>query len=200
MMTSQLTVDTATGASNTSQELVGYRFFSSDKSAVVQARRDGFAFSKLPVYTDWEVWQPEAKRLWQRYREIAKPDRITRVAVRYINRVLIKRAGFDLGEYFRCFPEIPNSFGAISAFLMRLELPQPGFEGGVLILNQGILDEKMVDSVPVLLDFDLSRRVDMSPADDRVWDEIESLHLRENKLFEDSITDRAREIFDAANR
>lgn len=200
IMTSQFTVDAATGASNASQELIGYRFFNSDKGEVFQARRDGFAFSKLPPYHDWEIWQPEVRRLWARYKEIAKPDRITRVAVRYINRVLIDRAGFDLNEYFRCFPEIPSSFGAIAGFLMRLEIPQPGLNGSVLIINQGILDEKIVASVPVLLDFDLSRAVDMSPDDDRVWDEIESLHTRENKLFEDSITDRAREIFDATNR
>jgi uncharacterized protein (TIGR04255 family) len=133
LTTSQFTVDTASGSSSTSQELVGYRFISADKSAVVQARRDGFSFSKLPPYQDWEEWQPEARRLWQRYKAIVAPDRITRVAVRYINRVRINRSAFDLREYFRCFPELPDSCAML--------ILTAGFTTGAnqsLIPNQGI--------------------------------------------------------------
>ena len=197
MTTNQLTVDGATGAASNNQESIGYRYFSSDKSAVLQARRDGFAFSKLPPYQEWELWQPEGRRLWQRYKSIVNPEGITRVAVRYINRVQINRGNFDLREYFNCFPEIPDSFGSISGFLMRLELPQHGTDNRVLILNQGILDEGLTNHVAVLLDFDLSKRVRLAPDDDAVWSEIESLHSQENRLFEESITDRAREMFDA---
>ena len=42
----------------------GYRLFSSDEKSVVQFRNDGFTFSRLKPYTEWETIFTEAKQLW----------------------------------------------------------------------------------------------------------------------------------------
>src|SRR5713226_3799339 len=60
---------------------------SQDGKQVVQFRRDGFSFSRLNPYSSWEEVFAEAWSLWKLYIETAKPLGISRLAVRYINRL-----------------------------------------------------------------------------------------------------------------
>jgi len=60
----------------------GYFYISSDDKQVVQARLDGFTFSRLKPYEKWESMRDEARRLWQLYVKFASPEFITRIAVR----------------------------------------------------------------------------------------------------------------------
>jgi hypothetical protein len=76
--------DTVTEAVDTP---IGWRFVSPDKLHVFQARLNGFTFSRLPPYVDWESFRTEARRLWDLYRAVANPIAPTRIAVRYINRL-----------------------------------------------------------------------------------------------------------------
>ena len=60
---------------------------SHDGRLVVQFRRDGFTFSRLSPYSSWEEVFSEAWLLWELYVETAKPLEVSRLAVRYINRL-----------------------------------------------------------------------------------------------------------------
>ena len=66
----------------------GYLFTSNDGRQVVQARLDGFTFSRLKPYDKWESLRDEARELWQHYVQIASTERHS-VALRYINRIEI---------------------------------------------------------------------------------------------------------------
>lgn len=63
----------------------GHRLISKDGKNVVQLRRDGFTFSRLNPYTNWEDVFGQAWRLWEMYVETAKPLEVSRLAARYIN-------------------------------------------------------------------------------------------------------------------
>src|SRR6266540_2275623 len=73
--------------------LRGYFFRSSDGLKVAQFRRDGFTFNRLAPYTTWEDVRAEALRLWTLYREIAQPDGLERLALRYLNRLVVPPRG-----------------------------------------------------------------------------------------------------------
>lgn len=118
------------------QTLMGYAFSSEDGKQIFQARRDGFTFSRLRPYGNWFELSTEAWRLWDIYRDTVNPEKITRVAVRYINQVNIPRPAIDYKEYFRTTPEVsPDLPQGISGFFMQLQFPQPDFQG-MLILTQ----------------------------------------------------------------
>ena len=65
----------------------GFLFTSPDGRQIVQARLDGFTFNRLKPYDTWEVFRAEARRLWARYVEVAEPEAVSRIALRYINRI-----------------------------------------------------------------------------------------------------------------
>src|SRR3954464_186147 len=52
---------------------VGYLFTSADGKEVVQARKDGFSFSRLKPYEQWDPFSKEARRLWGLYVSAVKP-------------------------------------------------------------------------------------------------------------------------------
>src|SRR5438094_288898 len=52
------------------QRSEGFFFSSVDGRQVVQARLDGFAFSRLKPYKDWDHLRAEAKRLWRDYVDV----------------------------------------------------------------------------------------------------------------------------------
>src|SRR5579864_1452406 len=64
--------------------LQGYFFQSEDRRNIAQFRRDGFTYNRLAPYTSWGDLQPEALRLWDLYAEVAAPEKLDRLALRYI--------------------------------------------------------------------------------------------------------------------
>lgn len=73
------------GAAAACSKHIGFLFASQDGKSLFQARLDGFTMSRLAPYERWESFRDEARRLWDVYRSVAKPIKVIRVAVRYIN-------------------------------------------------------------------------------------------------------------------
>lgn len=177
------------------QEQHGFRFKSDDGKDIWQARKNGFAFSRLAPYQDWRVFRDEARRLWDIYRGRVKPDRLIRLAVRYINRIDIPQPGVDLKQFFRTSPEVsPELPQQLSGFFMQLRIAQDDLPGH-LLLNQTIVPPPNPSTVSVVLDIDLFGDQGIPEDEPKVWDYFERLHERKNEVFEACITDQARELF-----
>jgi uncharacterized protein (TIGR04255 family) len=63
------------------------RFESADKRQIAQFGRDGFSFSRLHPYLDWEQFHNEALRLWKMHVELASPTDVHLLVVRFLNRI-----------------------------------------------------------------------------------------------------------------
>src|SRR5271166_4289865 len=99
------------------QTELGWRYQTANE--VAQFRVDGFTFSKIVRYTTWEEIFEEAFRLWKVYVDAAEPRYVSRVAVRYINRMRLP-AVKDLGEYLVAPPRLPAPIPqTIREFLTR---------------------------------------------------------------------------------
>src|SRR3990167_2835290 len=102
------------------QVVIGSRLDSDIRGHVVQARVNGFTFSKLAPYTDWDEIKVAARELWQEFVKIAQPVTVTRVAVRYINAIQIPLPIADFSDYFTEAPQIPAALPqGLTAFLQR---------------------------------------------------------------------------------
>lgn len=184
----------------TFHQQTGFRFIEQDGRQIFQARMDGFAFSVLAPYDRWESFRDEAHRLWILYKSATKPENITRVAVRYINRIDIPTADaftVRLEDYLRTYPEIPSGWPRkdLWTFFVQLQILQEDLRC-MLVVNQGTTQSPNLETTSILLDFDLFREEYEEPwqADDDavVWEFLEQLHDRNNEYFERSITDKTR--------
>lgn len=96
-----------TSASASDLGLMGGRYRREDGKYVVQLRNDGMTFSRLPEYTTWSDVFAEAKRIWNIFAPIVRPIVISRVGVRYINRISVPAAEFT-GEPARYLTPPPS--------------------------------------------------------------------------------------------
>ena len=83
----------------------GLVFHSSDKKRVVQCQRDGFSFSRVQSYDDWDSFAGEALGLWNKYSSLTKPSEIQRVGVRFINRIVTRPEWKNLQDYLVNAPQ-----------------------------------------------------------------------------------------------
>ncbi len=106
----------------------GMRFQSNDKTRVIQLNRDGFVFSHLQPYTDWQEFSAEAIALWDVYRAIASPADVQRTGLRYINRIPLTQKRTDLDTILQKGPTLPSGLASLPVleFLQQETLLVPG--------------------------------------------------------------------------
>lgn len=176
-----------------SSRTFGHEFRTANGTEVLRARLDGFSYHRLEPYTHWEDWSPRARTWWAKYLDIARPEEVTRLAVRYVNRLNIPD-GAELGEYLLTTPEVaPGLPQALSRYSMHLAIPYQDNDQA-LIIRQATVDRPAEFAGHILLDLEVTRSVRARPTDVVVWAHIEALHLDEIKAFERCITNRTREI------
>ena len=177
------------------QNQTGFKFASEDGKYVWQTRINGFTFSRLAPYEDWEQFRDEARRLWALYRQRVAPIETCRLAVRYINRVDLPSGPVDLKDYFRTSPEVsPDLPQELAGFFMQVRIPQMDL-GAQVLINQTIIPPAREGVVSVVLDIDVFRDENVAKDEAAIWEFFEQLHDRKNEVFEACITDRSRELF-----
>ena len=180
---------------STDAEMVnGYVFISADEKQVFQARLDGFTFNRLKPYETWDCFRDEARRLWEKYSEVTSPE-ITRVALRYINKVELPLPITDFSEYLTAAPIVPAGLPqGVTSFLSRVVIHEPEISAAGII-TQAL--EQMVDPdiIPVILDIDVFKQKSEGMSEEEAWQILERLRNFKNKIFFKSITEKARELF-----
>lgn len=175
------------------QRTLGFRYETADGNQILQLRMNGFTFSKLAPYKDWDEMQSIARTLWHDYLELATPDRVTRVATRFINEIRIPLPFEDFEEYLAEPPRIPQELPqALSSYLMRIVLPNPSLDA-VAIITQAV-ERQASDQVPVVLDIDTFINRDFDVQSEAVWDRLADLRQFKNDIFFASITEKTAEL------
>ncbi|RJQ20826.1 MAG: TIGR04255 family protein [Nitrospiraceae bacterium] len=180
--------------SNAAEAIDGYMFYSANQKQILQTRLDGFTFSRLKPYETWESFRDEAHRLWQLYRDIVSPE-ITRVALRYINKMDFPLPVSDFGVYLTAAPIVPKGLPqGVSSFLTRTVIHEPEIDAAAIItqsleqvVNPGIL--------PIIVDIDAFRQKSEGISEEDAWETFERLRHFKNRIFFNSITEKAKEIF-----
>jgi uncharacterized protein (TIGR04255 family) len=171
----------------------GYRYVSEDGKQVIQVRLDGFTFSRLKPYQTWEHLREEAFRHWQKYLDVAHPVLISRVALRYINRLEIKLPIKDFAEYLTAPPIVPESLPqGVASFLTRVVVPNEPIGGAIIIQSLEAVED---DIIPIILDIDVMKLQEFDVDGLDAWEAIDRLHTFKNEVFFSSITEKTMELY-----
>ena len=171
---------------------IGYsRSGKTEHKYALQARLDGLTVSRLAPYETWEQLRDEFLRVWEWYAAIVQPDSITRLAVRYSNRLDLPLPFRDFKDYLCTTPEIGGDLPAgLSGFIMQLQIPMPDLTG-MVVLNEAIVPPARDGVASIMLDIDVFQTGNLS---NNFLKELEALHDKEKTFFEGSITDKTREL------
>jgi uncharacterized protein (TIGR04255 family) len=173
----------------------GYLMKAPSNEKVVQARLDGFTLNKLRPYETWELLRDEARELWDTYVRVASPQRVTRVALRFINRLELPLPLPSFKEYVLTLPEVaPSLPQELADFFMRLVIPKPEIDAAV-ILHETLAPPNDPDHLPMILDIDAFATVALDPASPEVWSRLELLRDFKNEIFFGSVSERCVEMY-----
>jgi uncharacterized protein (TIGR04255 family) len=176
--------------------LRGYFFKSGDDKNVAQFRRDGFTFSRLRPYTEWETVRAEAKRLWEMYSAKASPEPVTRIAVRYINQLSIPLPIHDFADYLTAPPAIPKTLPLqdMSQFMTRVVVCDAATDIQANII-QALQKGAKSDEVTIILDIDVYSQPVGGFEESEIWPTFDKLRELKNRIFFDSITEETARLF-----
>lgn len=171
------------------------RFFTPTRDRLIQLAPNLLVVNKLRPYTSFEDWVRTLEEALGHYHEVVPGAAVTKVGVRYLNRITVPGTRVELERYFRVIPVIPESLGKDhGTFLLRLELLVP--EGGhSLLLSFGTAPRERPDSLTFLLDLYDTWNPDSPQPVDQVMAHIRLAHDHIQAAFEQNITDELRQLF-----
>jgi uncharacterized protein (TIGR04255 family) len=175
---------------------VGYRFERATPPFVIHAQIDELLISRLRPYDTWENLFSEARVQWSHYSEVCKPEAITRIATRFINRIDLPTDKLDFDDYLAAPPSIPKGLPSIfEHFLTRIVVPDE--TSGCHIAISQALDSPnpQTRTVPVLIDIDVYKEVELAIDSSVLWETLSRMRDLKNRAFFDSVTPKALELF-----
>jgi len=173
----------------------GYLFRSASENKIVQARLDGFTFNKLKPYENWEKLRTEALNLWGLYLKLARPIKITRIALRYINRIEIPLPIKEFKDYILTLPDSPSDLPLeVNHFFMSINCVNDIIQAKAVI-NETIEAITADNKLPLIFDIDVYRTTNYEGNSEEIWEEFEKLRAFKNEIFFKSITKKTQELF-----
>jgi uncharacterized protein (TIGR04255 family) len=170
---------------------IGLRFEANNYAA--QFKRDGFLFSRLGHYENWEGFTGESRRTWEVYSRAIGPAEFKEFGVRYINKVHLPN-GRPLEQFLKVYPLLSERFPQeINESFMRLGFAISNPEGK-FIHQHILLPPEREGHATVLLDNDFRfSAIGLTPP--LIWDRIDSVRKIKDDYFFALITDELRDSF-----
>lgn len=167
--------------------VVGLMLRSGDGRRVAQVRRGGFSLSHLRPYESWATLYSETMRFWATYCEIVKPETVTRVATRFVNRLRMPER-YETSEYFTTPLEMaPGVQGLMASFNYFYVLAADSRTfAGVRLANEAVSPGQ--EHSTVLFDIDCYIPETRSPEDDKITDDLSALRTLKNNVFFRTLT------------
>ncbi len=174
----------------------GLRLSSDDRADVALLRSTVLVCSRLAPYNGWEGFQHRAIRDWKIWRKAVGRLKISRIGVRFINRIDIpaQDSPIRIEDFLRISMNMPQfQWKPIEAYTIQVQRPLQ--DGLKLILNSGSVRSPLLEHLSFLLDIDVCRDANLPQTDKDVWSLVSEMRDVKNAIFEASITDAARELF-----
>lgn len=198
--TFQLSLDTAHSSSPAVSGVshpIGVRLHSQDEKYVAQVTNQGLTVSRLEPYPDWETFRDEVRRVWDLYSVIFRPEAITRVAIRYINTIVLSVGPETrLEKIFTRPPMEPEGMSEVlSSFLNRCVVEDPPSKASIIV-TLASQPPMPPSTFPVILDIETVRQTEFAVNDSSAWSYLEILRELKNAAFFGSLTEEQVRLYE----
>lgn len=177
------------------------QFRREDGSALVQVGPDNLTVNHLRPYGGWPRYRDMIAHTLEVYRSVATPQGLTRIALRYINRLEVPADAIgesddvQIGDYVLAQPTVPN--GVESTFLnwaQRVEIPFDAAQT-ILVLQSGTLPASESFPFAFLLDLQMTPSPGPAVALNEVPTWLDQAHENIRTVFEQCLGPKARPLF-----
>jgi uncharacterized protein (TIGR04255 family) len=167
-----------------------------DGKQFIQVAPRMLSINQLAPYEDWESLIPTITRAFSAYRDVAKPDGLARIGVRYINAFDIPEEIVEIANFFEFSPRIPGALeGSFDAFICGIRFERSNGRDALKVELTSAPSPKK-DSSRILLDLDYAvDRPDAVKLDEALgW--VREAHDAVENAFEACMKDKVRALLE----
>lgn len=183
------------------QSVIGHRRMSSAMDEVAVLMPDSLTVSQLAPYRGWEAFVARFKRDMAMYKRPGTAREISRIGMRYINRVDIAASGnvVEHEQYLNLYPRVPPELGLIVGYNMQTAFHLENI-GCNATLNTAPVPSPTLGHASFILDIDVYKASNLPMNDAGVISLLGQMRVEKNRIFEACITQQARkQIFGIEN-
>lgn len=179
----------------TSAKFEGFLIRDPDMHQVVQFRKDRLSVSHINMYTQWEDLEEQTSSNFGAICPIIKPEAVTRIAARYINKIDFSGSTPNLKEYLIHQPLEFSVFAEMKVDAFRNSFYFNEIKGGYsAIVNIGTIESEN-KSKQLLVDVDVYKAVNIAPEFTFVNEILGEIRALKNEIFFGLLTDKALESY-----
>lgn len=190
----------ATGGPNVAveQEPQGIRLTSDDETDIVLIQRNGVVISRLAPYPGWPKFRERAIAVWAEWRAATSNPPVSRIGVRYINRIDIPYANepkIDPRDYLLFSPQDPGiSSAPMQGYVVQITKSTDAPHWLTSVASTLVSPPPLLDHISILFDIDVFRTEEIPRRDDELWVVVDEARGIKNEIFERCITTKTREL------
>lgn len=175
----------------------GYQLNSDDQIDRAIISQNALAIARLAPYQGWNALHKQFVTAWKSWKKIAKTKPITRIGVRYINRIDIPSKDekkIDLEDYLNFYPKVPE-LGNLPMSEYLVQVTQPINNLWSATITSTVLPPPLIDNISLLLDIDVFRTESIPIRDEDLWLAINEAREIKNHVFQFCITMKTKGFF-----
>ncbi|MBL4590262.1 MAG: TIGR04255 family protein [Alphaproteobacteria bacterium] len=179
-----------------SVEVIIDRLSSADMTEQLHIRDIAFLSSQLAPYHGWEAFRERITRDWNIWRGTVGFRPITRIGMRYINRIDLPALGDEVRyeDYVSIYPNLPPLLDPCLSHTVSVNVAIPDIDA-ILTLKTAIVESPLPNHLSIMVDLDIKKTFQTPPSDEEIFSFIDQARIKKNEAFESCIKDKARDIF-----
>jgi uncharacterized protein (TIGR04255 family) len=182
------------GQINRTTNLLGYIFSNIQGNRKIQFRLDGFSFNMLRPYSNWEDFSSSAFKYLELYLKLAKPLSVTRIGLRYINRIDLPYEDDAFTKYIKYLPPVPAGLPKkFEKYFLQMQIPSDDQNSSKAVISQ-TFEQENNGRIPFIIDIDVFQMGRLKVTDP-LTDRFNNLRVLKNKIFEDLVTEECKLLF-----
>jgi uncharacterized protein (TIGR04255 family) len=177
----------------------GFKMTDRNAVDVIMVRPISFGTIRLAPYENWEQLSGRAKENWDLFTKVVGRKKVNRIGTRFINRIDIPNqllSGRNVPDLFRTIVKVAPEIGsAVFNFAFSVNMIHKA-TGAILTIQSTIVQPPaLLEHTSVAFDTDAFWEGEMPLRVDEMWAKADILRDVKNDVFENSISDKLRELF-----
>ncbi|UWR30183.1 TIGR04255 family protein [Sulfitobacter sp. W002] len=177
---------------------IGFEIALRDGSQILFLEHQKFVYIQRAPYDRWEYFLERALSLLEPAVEVLSLSEFSRVGVRFVNRIDVPLAGtkgIDTDDYITISFDGPREdVGVIEEFQMRVVKPTSK-KGVHYALVVATTESPLPEHVGILLDIDVFTKLSLPASGSKLHSALTEMRQEKNDIFEECLTDQARNLF-----
>ena len=191
----QFSIEAGENPSLKTTEEFGRKVTNEDGTDIVSLGPRAFSVSRLAPYKCYEDFSKEISAVWDIIYKQTGYRRITRIGMRYINRIDVELSD-DIARYedfLNLKINIPEKFDIVDHYDLSFQIPLDSHCKARV--QSGVMPPAIIGYASFSVDIDVYVDENVPQKKPEIFALLETMRRQKNELFESFVTDKARSLF-----